>query len=235
MSEPTALLPKELTSPVASTIHVMDGDQAAQQGSAAGDLFAGMSRNPMPSTEQIQRAALELGWSPAYLFSRLSPGSAQDARYPQQTTPSTYGTTRVGVTLSGSQQRPPEEQDDIAIDLVLGEIGENITGYDMADLTMDQQPTMMQPTSQSILPADDASGRAEDLPAGRPHTFTDGQGSGSTDSTLSSDASWVDLAREPPSARGSGSEEGTRFPHTPKHWPACIGLTRPVKLPARVR
>lgn len=210
----------------------MDGDQAAQQGSAADDLFAGMSRNPMPSTEQIQRAALELEWSPAYLFSRLSPGSAQDAHYPQQTTPSTDGTTPFGVTLSGSQQRPPEEQDEIDIDLILGE---DITGCGMSDLTMDQQPTMMQPTRQSILPADDASGRAEDLVAGRPHTCTDGHGSGSTDITLISDASWVDLAREPPSALGSGSEEGTRFPHTPKHWPASIGLTRPVKLPAKRR
>uniref|UniRef100_A0A8H7TU80 Uncharacterized protein n=1 Tax=Bionectria ochroleuca TaxID=29856 RepID=A0A8H7TU80_BIOOC len=173
----------------------MDGDQAAQQGSAADDLFAGMSRNPMPSTEQIQRAALELEWSPAYLFSRLSPGSAQDAHYPQQTTPSTDGTTPFGVTLSGSQQRPPEEQDEIDIDLILGE---DITGCGMSDLTMDQQPTMMQPTRQSILPADDASGRAEDLVAGRPHTCTDGHGSGSTDITLISDASWVDLAREPP-------------------------------------
>ncbi|CAH0028313.1 unnamed protein product [Clonostachys rhizophaga] len=213
----------------------MDGDQAAQQGSAADDLFAGMSRNPMPSTEQIQRAALELGWSPAYLFSRLYPGSAQGAHHSQQTIPSTYGTTPSGVTLSRSQQRPPEEQDDIAIDLILGDRGEGITGRDMSDLTMDQQPTVMQPTSQSTLPADDASGRAEDLPAGRPHTCTDGQGSGSTDITPSSNASWVEIARKPPSALGSGSGEDIRFPNRPKNWPAIIGLSRSVKLPARRR
>ncbi|CAG9992177.1 unnamed protein product [Clonostachys byssicola] len=213
----------------------MDGDQAAQHGSATDDWFAGMSRNNMPSAEQIQRAALELGWSPAYLYSRLCPGSTQDAPYPQQTTPGTYGTTPFDVTLPGTQQRPPDELDDIAIDLILGDIGEDITGYDMSDLTMDQQPTMMQPTSQSILPADDASGRAEDLPVGRPHTYTDGQGSGSTDITLSSEASWVDVAREPSSAPGREIGQGTLFPRAPSHWPASIGFSRSVKLPARLR
>ncbi|CAH0045779.1 unnamed protein product [Clonostachys solani] len=72
-----------------------------------------------------------------------------------------------------------------------------------------------------------AEGRAEDLPAKRLPTYTNGQGSGSTDDTQSSDASWVDVAREPPSALG---EEGSRFPSTATPWPVSIGPTRPVNL-----